>query len=83
MTNDDETTTGWGGQPERTDATVAKAVYKSLARGTMTRFLEPGDRVDAPADRVEVVALGGDDDRDVAVAEYDDPEGVGETEASE
>lgn len=46
------------GSEEPTDATVAKVEYMSMARGTLIRYLEPGDRINMPADRVEVTAIG-------------------------
>lgn len=50
----------WGGHPDRTEASVARVVYRDLARGTLERYLEPGESIDAPADRVTVEALSGE-----------------------
>jgi len=49
-----------GGSKERTDRSVCRAKYMSRERGTMVRYLEPGDVLDAPADRVAIEALDGD-----------------------
>ena len=49
------------GQEEQTPESVARVEYKSLQRGTLIRFLEPGDEIDLPADRVNVEALDPDD----------------------
>ena len=45
------------GSEERTAESVAKVTFKSLERGVYTRYLEPGEEIDLPADRVEVIAL--------------------------
>ena len=45
------------GTAEQTEESVVYVCYKSLARGTLDRYLEPGDRLDLPADRVEVEVL--------------------------
>jgi len=46
-----------GGSKERTEESVVRAKYMSRERGTMVRYLEPGDVLDAPADRVALEAL--------------------------
>jgi len=48
-----------GGSKERTDESVARAKFMSRERGTMVRYLKPGDVIDAPADRVAIEALDG------------------------
>ena len=56
MSSDDAEPT-YAGTEARTPASVAKVTYKDLQRGTLVRYLEPGDRIDLPADRVEVEVL--------------------------
>lgn len=51
----------YAGTEERTADSVARVKYHSLERGTLTRYLEPGDEINLPADRVEVEALEPDD----------------------
>ena len=45
------------GTEERNPRSVVRVTYKDLARGTLTRYLRPGEEMDQPADRVEVEAL--------------------------
>lgn len=45
------------GTAERTDESVCKVRLSSLERGTITRYLSPGDVMEAPTDHVEVRAL--------------------------
>lgn len=45
------------GSEERTSESVVRVIYESLERGTLTRYLEPGEIIDLPADRVTVEAL--------------------------
>lgn len=45
------------GTEERTNESVASVTLMSMERGTITRYLEPGDVIEAPTDRVEVRAL--------------------------
>jgi hypothetical protein len=49
------------GSEERTADAVARVTYASLMRGELTLYLEPGDVIDLPADRVTVEALEVDD----------------------
>jgi hypothetical protein len=49
----------YAGTEEPTEESVLKVTYKSLERGTLTRYLEPGDSIDLPCDRCEVQALEG------------------------
>jgi len=49
-----------GGSKERTEESVCRAKVMSRERGTVVRYLEPGDVLDAPADRVAIEALDGD-----------------------
>lgn len=57
---------GYPGTPERTPNSVVRVTFNSLERGTLTRYLSPGEVIDLPADRVEVEALarGSADDGD-------------------
>ena len=50
------------GTEERTENSVVEVTYKSLERGTLKRFLRPGEQIDLPADRVEVRCLETDPD---------------------
>lgn len=45
------------GSEERTSESAVGVVYESVERGTLTRYLEPGEIIDPPADRVTVEAL--------------------------
>lgn len=47
----------YAGSEVLTEDSVARVTYSSLQRGTITRYLEPGDLIDLPADRVSVEAL--------------------------
>jgi hypothetical protein len=49
--------TEYAGTEERTEDSVARVTYMSLMRGEIERFLEPGDCINLPADRVEVEVL--------------------------
>jgi hypothetical protein len=64
MPSEEEITHGepqYAGSEVLTEDTVARVTYSSLERGTITRYLEPGDLIDLPADRVSVEALEVDD----------------------
>jgi hypothetical protein len=53
----------WGGSPERTDESVVRLVVSEIGRGSVERYLEPGDEVEArnpESSKVTAVALGGD-----------------------
>lgn len=47
----------WPGTEHRTEDSVVKAHFMSLERGELVRYLEPGQAINLPADRVEVTAL--------------------------
>lgn len=47
----------YAGTKERTEDSVAKVTYISLQQGELQRYLEPGDQINLPADRVEVEVL--------------------------
>lgn len=49
------------GTEEQTENSVARVKYNDLMRGELVRYLEPGDVIDMPADRVAVEALEVDD----------------------
>ena len=55
----------YAGHEQETPESVVRVEYRSLERGTFERYLEPGEVVDLPADRVLVEALerGGDDSK--------------------
>lgn len=47
----------YAGTETRTENSVARVKYCDVERGEITRYLEPGDLIDLPADRVAVEAL--------------------------
>ena len=65
----------YAGTEERTERSVVRVRYQSLERGELVRYLEPGEVIDLPADRVKVEALGADNSGNSDHAERTDING--------
>jgi len=58
--SNDNSPNQYAGTEDGTEDSVVKVTYRSLERGRLVRYLEPGETINLPADRVEVEVL--DDD---------------------